>query len=51
MQNFGPKMQKSGKRAKNPFFFSKITPKIGQKTDIYLEKGYFFLFTTLPGRG
>merc|ERR1712055_164509 len=28
-------LPKSGKRAKNPIF-SKITPKIGQKTDIYL---------------
>ena len=43
-------LPKSGKRAENPFF-SKITPKIGQKTDIYLGKGYFFLCTTLPGRG
>ena len=43
-------LPKSGKRAENPFF-SKITPKIGQKTDIYLGKGYFFLCTTLPGCG
>ena len=43
-------LPKSGKRAENPFF-SKVTPKIGQKTDIYLGKGYFFLCTTLPGRG
>ena len=42
-------LPKSRKRAENPFF-SKITPKIGQKTDIYLGKGYFFLCTTLPGR-
>merc|ERR1712218_389083 len=43
-------LPKSGKRAENPFF-SKITPEIGQKTDTYLGKGYFFLCTTLPGRG
>ena len=31
--------------------FQKKTPKICLKTDIYLGKGYFFLCTTLPGRG
>ena len=43
-----------GRKAKNGpkiHFLLSQPPKICLKTDIYLGKGYFFLLTTLPGRG
>ena len=43
-----------GRKAKNGpkiRFLLSQPPKICFKTDIYLGKGYFFLLTTLPGRG
>ena len=40
--------QNTGQKA---IFSLQKTPEIGKKTDIHLGKGYFFLRTTLPGRG